>query len=141
MSLLVDIVDDFAGRGVDEVNAVIRVDILVPAHGRTPIRRNGAQLDIIREPAADRNPLRYGSPRHLLLDHVFLNACALLRIDLDFDALSERLAGQYERDGRGAYEDKTLHVSGLPWADCPVGRTRSSDAGSDGTLKWAACAR
>src|SRR5690348_191794 len=108
ISPLIDIVDDFTGRRVDEVNAVIRVDILVSADGRTPIRWHSAQLDIIREPAADGHPLFHGNPRHLLLDHVFLDARALLRIDLDFDALRERLAGQCERDGRGAREDKTL---------------------------------
>jgi hypothetical protein len=54
--LLVDVVDDAAACRVDEVHAVVRVDVLVLAHRRTPVAWNGAELNIGRQGCADPGP-------------------------------------------------------------------------------------
>jgi hypothetical protein len=82
----VENVNDFAARRFDEVYPVIEVHIPILGHGRTPVRGNGAELDIGWEPCADRKALPDRYRCDPFLHHVFLDAGALLRREADANA-------------------------------------------------------
>jgi hypothetical protein len=79
-------VNDFAAGRLNEVHPVIRVHIAILAHVRTPVRRDGAKLDICGKSCPDRNALSHGDRRDAFLHHVFSNAGALFRLEVDASA-------------------------------------------------------
>ena len=80
---LVDVVNYSAVRWIDEVHAAVRMIVPILGDRRTPVRWNSPQFHIFRNSAANRDALLDRSPRHLLLNDIFLNASTLLGCEPD----------------------------------------------------------
>ena len=100
---LVEIVNDAAIGGINEVHAMVSVIIAIPAHRRTPIRRHRSQLDIGGHAATYGHPLSDYRARHLLAHNIFFDVGALFgrkinpgayRSNLDTHALGKRRIGR-----------------------------------------------
>src|ERR1700704_3711858 len=122
VSVLVEIVDDAAAAGVDEVHAVVGVDVAILAHRRTPIGRDLAQLYVGRKRGANPDALPGDVGAHLLLHDIFLDSCPMLRRQIDADALSNGLATDQQGEGRGTGKNDALHYVHLGSAGSPPGR-------------------
>ena len=87
---LVEFVNDGAIFRIHEIHVVVRVNVAILGHRRTPVRRNRAEFDISREPRSDADSFLRRDGRDPFLHDVFLDPSALLRCEAD--------AGTYRPD-------------------------------------------
>src|SRR5690349_18038976 len=67
----VELVDDLARGRLDEVHVIVRIDVAILRHRRTPVARHRAELHVSRKPRSDPELLAHRDRSNPPPGHIF----------------------------------------------------------------------
>ena len=113
----IQLVNDLAGRGLYEVDVIVGIDIAISAHVRTPIGRNGTQLNVSGQARPDRNSLARRIRCNAFAGNVFADMGALLRLKADTGSPGTCLNAHGLRQSRRCKRRKAIVVKSVRFID------------------------
>ena len=78
---LFDHLDHFPGRGLNQHDVAVRIDITVPIEMRAPVTRNSLQLYVFGNSCSHNDAFMGTNRRYVMLRHIGFNARATFGLD------------------------------------------------------------